>query len=294
MDPVRRIGWKQKKGRTMANTSTTQTAAQSGCRYPDDLAELQNLEGWEITEGQPDPRGYDLTDRSGKKIGTIQNLLASPSTRKIYFAVVEPASGTPHGRFAVPLEKIRFDRNHQKAMAQFTDAELARAPEYRQGKRNFDPCGDYWLGGAAQAATAPGGAATREVRVPVTEESAAVRKEQHEAGAVIVHKEVETKTQHISEPVTRTHVETETRAVPPGTPYAAGAGATALREGETLRIPIVEEELVVEKQPRVTQEVIIRTSPETEQVEKDVQLRHERVEVEEEGDVDLEQARRSR
>jgi stress response protein YsnF len=50
-------------------------------------------------------------------------------------------------------------------------------------------------------------------------------------------------------------------------------------------VPVVTEEVKVEKVPRVTEEVVIRTRPETEQVERDVQLRRERVEVEEEGDV---------
>jgi stress response protein YsnF len=49
---------------------------------------------------------------------------------------------------------------------------------------------------------------------------------------------------------------------------------------------VVKEEIKVEKVPRVTEEVVIRTQPETEVIERDVQVRHERVEVEEEGEVD--------
>ncbi|MBW3625038.1 MAG: DUF2382 domain-containing protein, partial [Armatimonadetes bacterium] len=55
----------------------------------------------------------------------------------------------------------------------------------------------------------------------------------------------------------------------------------------TLRIPVIEEDLKVEKSGRVTKEVVVRAEPEVEQVERDVTLRRETVEVEEEGDVDV-------
>jgi stress response protein YsnF len=60
------------------------------------------------------------------------------------------------------------------------------------------------------------------------------------------------------------------------------------REGETLRVPVVKEELKVEKVPRVTEEVVLRTETQTRQVQQDVQLRRERVNVQEEGDAEVE------
>jgi len=127
-----------------------------------------------------------------------------------------------------------------------------------------------------------------EIRVPVTEETAQVRKTEREVGEVGVRKEVDVETQHISQPVTQTRVVTERHAVPAGQAYAADADATVLREGETLRVPVVKEELIVEKVPRVVEEVVVRTEAQTQQVERDVQLRHERVEVDEEGEAEVE------
>jgi len=127
-----------------------------------------------------------------------------------------------------------------------------------------------------------------EVRVPVTEETAQVRKEEREVGQVGIRKEVDVETQRISEPVTQTRVVAERRAVPAGEQYTVDPNATTLREGETLRVPVVKEELKVEKVPRVVEEVVLRTEQQTEQVERDVQLRHERVEVEEEGEAEVE------
>ena len=127
-----------------------------------------------------------------------------------------------------------------------------------------------------------------EIRVPVTEETVQVRKEEREVGEVGIRKEVDVETQHISQPVTQTRVVTERHAVPAGEAYAADPNATVLREGETLRVPVVKEELKVEKVPRVVEEVVVRTEAETQQVERDVQLRHERVEVDEEGEAEVE------
>jgi len=149
---------------------------------------------------------------------------------------------------------------------------------------------------ASTAATRPAATDTRsmatsgEVRVPVTAETAQVRKEEREVGQVGIRKEVDVETQHISEPVIQTRVVAERRAVPAGEQYTADPNATTLREGETLRVPVVKEELKVEKVPRVVEEVVLRTEKGTTQVEQDVQLRHERVEVDEEGEATVENA----
>jgi uncharacterized protein (TIGR02271 family) len=270
-------------------------------RIPDDLTRLENLDDWEIAEGEPDPRGYDLIDRDGEKIGTIENLLASPTTQKAHFAIVDTGGWFQNKRFTVPLEELDFDADASRAYFAHTRAEFKEAPEYYEGFRDYDRCTAYWgslrTGERRERAGATTGRTktrTEEVRVPVTEETAQVRKEQRQAGAVSITKRTDVETKHISEPVTRTRVVAETREVPAGEQYAANANAATLREGETLRVPIVEEEVVVEKVPRVTKEVVLRKEAETEQVEKDVQLRHERVEVEEEGDIEVEQPRRTR
>lgn len=130
--------------------------------------------------------------------------------------------------------------------------------------------------------------AADEIRVPISEETAEVRKEQRQVGEVSISKQVDVETKHISEPVTRTRVDVERRAIPADQQAAYDASSTPLTEGDTIRVPVVEEELVVQKVPRVTGEVVIRKETETRQVEQDVQLRHERVDVEEEEEAEVE------
>jgi uncharacterized protein (TIGR02271 family) len=131
---------------------------------------------------------------------------------------------------------------------------------------------------------------TGEVRVPLTEERAEVRKETRQTGQVGIRKETDVETQHISQPVTRTRVSAEVRDIPPGEQHRAREGQTNLREGEVLRMPVTEEELVVDKRRQVTREAVLRTEEETKQEERDVQLRRERVEFDEEGDAEIEGA----
>jgi uncharacterized protein (TIGR02271 family) len=108
-----------------------------------------------------------------------------------------------------------------------------------------------------------------------SEEELAIGKREVRAGEVDVEKHVHT--EHVRRPVTRRveEVEVERRA-------ARGRGE--IRE-EEIRVPVSEEELVVEKRPRVREELIVRKRPveETEQIEAD--LRREEIEIERHGRV---------
>jgi len=294
-------------------------------RIPGDLDELENLTDWEVPPGEVDPRGYDLIGRDGDKIGTIKNLLASPSAERAYFAIVDTGNWFQHKLYAIPLAGLSFDPDDRVARALFTRAEFQGAPAYHAGTQEYGRWRDYWSGplqrqgvtmqtnttaaplAADTAAAAPAartaaaiptppaaaGAVRGEVRVPVTDETVQVHKEARTTGFVNIRKRVDVETQHISQPVTRTRVSVEEHDVAAGERSRLDPNATVLKDGETIRIPVVEEELVVEKVPHVTREVVVQSQSTTEQAERDVQLRHEHVEVDTEGDVDLEQPARA-
>jgi len=99
-----------------------------------------------------------------------------------------------------------------------------------------------------------------------------------EAGEAVVRKTVET--EHVRQPVTRRReeVEIERRPVERG----MAAGASDIAEGE-IRVPIMEEEVVVEKRPVVKEEIVVkkRAIEETQNVE--AELRKERIDVDESG-----------
>jgi uncharacterized protein (TIGR02271 family) len=89
--------------------------------------------------------------------------------------------------------------------------------------------------------------------IQLREEELTARKQQVEAGEVRLHKEVVTETKNIEVPVTREEVVIERR--PAGAVAATDAQFT--NGDETIRIPVMEEQVTVQKTPVVTEEVTV-------------------------------------
>ncbi|HEV2148342.1 MAG TPA: YsnF/AvaK domain-containing protein [Longimicrobiaceae bacterium] len=121
--------------------------------------------------------------------------------------------------------------------------------------------------------------AERDARLTLSEEELAVGKRRMEAGEVEIDKRVETR--HVSEQVPLSHDEVtiERRPIEPG------MHASARIAEEEIRVPLSEEEAVVQKRVVPKEELVVRKQQveETEMVEAD--LRRERVDVDTEGDV---------
>lgn len=130
--------------------------------------------------------------------------------------------------------------------------------------------------GAAPADRSVDGSSTVQLR----EEELRVEKDQVQAGEVRLRKEVVTEERTIEVPVTREEVVIERR------PAASGrkAGGT-IDEGEEIRIPLMEEEVRVEKTPVVREEVSLkkRQVQDTERVSETVRREEARIEQTGEG-----------
>lgn len=247
---------------------------------PGDLTRLSDLEEYELADYAEDPRGWKLRAPGGEEIGEIEGLIASPSRGKALFAVVEAGSWLSPRRVALPLDRVRFNPQNREALSAYQRDRFEAAPEWNEEFPDFAAYCAYWTGDLRSPETAAG-----EMRVPLREEVADVHKERREAGSLILRKRVVTETRQISEPVSQTRVSVELRELEPGAPYDA-AGATPLEEGETLRVPVMQEELTVDKQPRVTREAVVRTMRDTDQVERDIDLSREEVDVDTAGEVE--------
>ena len=118
-------------------------------------------------------------------------------------------------------------------------------------------------------------------RIAVREEELQAHKQSVETGEVRVRKEVVTEHRSLEVPVQREEVVIE-RHAPTGEP-----GASDIRPGEELRIPVRKEQVTVEKRPVVKEEVTVgkRVVQGTERVGGEVH--REEVRVEHEGDVDV-------
>lgn len=109
---------------------------------------------------------------------------------------------------------------------------------------------------------------TDERTLRLREEQLDVSKETVQTGEVEVHKEVVEETQKVNIPVSREEVYVERREV---NEVASGTDSV-IDDGETIRVPIMEEKVEVTKKPVVTEELVIgkREVTDTEQVVESV------------------------
>jgi uncharacterized protein (TIGR02271 family) len=115
-----------------------------------------------------------------------------------------------------------------------------------------------------------------ERTLTLREEQLNIDKERVQTGEVVINKEVNEQHKTINVPVEHEEVTVEHRSV---SGREANRETGTIEDGETLRIPVVEEKLEVSKKPVVTDEIVIKKHAvqETEQVQdtlkkEDIQL----------------------
>lgn len=278
------------------------------------VAPLGELDDYKVADGDPDIRGWDVTTQDGRKVGEVDELLVDTEAMRVRYIAVDlnddlagddrsvlvPIGaahlddeadrvlvvGISREQFTTLPEYRReaFDRDYESSVLssfQGSDRDVDRSRESRQpadtapdarhdedyyANRQFDDSGFFRQKRGA-----------REARVVRSEEELEIGKRQVRAGEVEVRKTVET--EHVREPVTRMREEVTVERHPV---EGRTVGETEIGEDE-IRVPVVEEEVVVEKRPVAKEEVVLRTREveDTEQVEAD--LRRERIDVDERG-----------
>jgi uncharacterized protein (TIGR02271 family) len=244
--------------------------------------------------------GYELYDRDGERIGKPDDLFVDEEDNPEYVGVWTDPSGSRS--LLIPAEVVTVDDTLRHMVVSHPKSLVDAGPSLDQGeeltpgleervRRHYglaglpgaDSRGGYgtYYRGDAEHAEERGGLAEpgilegdeEELRVRRSEEELKVGTREREAGAVWVRKRVRTDRERIVVPKKRVEVTVE--RVPVAEGEAAGA---EIREDEIV-VPIIEEEVIVEKRPVVREELRIRKEvvEETEVVEEDV--RREEIEV---------------
>ena len=259
-----------------------QNEEQRGEQY----ARMSELGDYRVSDEDPDPRGWSVVGRDGATIGRVEDLIVDTAAMKVRYLdiAVTDAAATGSSRARIPASRVDLEPAQRTVVADLSRAELSAFLGSEPGAASV--AGQQQWNDATDVAGEPRSRATavraREgsdvERITRAEEELQIGKRQVQAGEVVVGKHVET--ERVSTPVERRveHVRVERR------PVSAATGAAELREGE-IRVPIMEEEVVVEKRPVVKEEVVItrEVATETQQVEADV--RRERIDVS--GDEEL-------
>jgi uncharacterized protein (TIGR02271 family) len=242
----------------------------------DNMAPLSQLSDYEVADDSVDVRGWKVTGSSGTDIGKVDDLIVDPSTMQARYLAVQ-LDPTVHGTRAdvddtlpvlVPVSRANIHEDDKRVHLDSSGAGLAQLPRYRGHQVDRDYNDVFSQTEAPGAAADPG-----THRLTRSAEELRIGKRNIEAGEVKVRKHVET--EHVSEPVTRTRevVHVDRRPV-----SGDSAAAGELRDDE-IRVPITEEEVVVDKRPVVKEELVISKEriSETENVEAD--LRKEKIDV---------------
>ena len=213
------------------------------------LKRLSKTSDYEVAPNETDVRGWTVVGRDGSSIGKVDDLLIDTSRMKVAQLDVD-VKGGDHVR--VPAEDVQIDRTRREV----------RIEGYAPGA--------YRTAVAADRAST----ARDDERLTRSEEELRVGKRAVEAGQVVVGKHVETEHKQVPVNLKREEIVIQRR------PVNREASATDIREAE-IRVPLTEEEAVVDKRAVVKEELVVGKRVVEDQKTVDADVRREEFDIDE-------------
>ena len=105
---------------------------------------LQELDhsNFEIVEGEPDIRGWDVRYRNGEKIGSVEELILDTKAKKIRYMVVdldENELRLEHRKVFIPIGFAELDNQHDDVLIPNVSVDqLCRLPDYKRNSLTPD------------------------------------------------------------------------------------------------------------------------------------------------------------
>jgi uncharacterized protein (TIGR02271 family) len=225
---------------------------------------------------------YEVYDNSGEKIGKVDDLFVDENDNPEYVGVKMGFLGTRST--LIPMDTITVDESAGRLVTSADKQTVKNGPTFdddREITPDFENEVHSYYGLQSTETTEERGAYdayTREstdedeLRVQRSEEELRAGTREREAGALNVRKRVVSERQQMEVPTRREEVTVERVPV-------EGEASEAQIGDDEVRVPVTEEEVVVEKRPVAKEEVRIRKDvvEDTEVVEEDV--RKEEVDV---------------
>lgn len=260
--------------------------------------------------------GYDVLSNDGSSIGSVDSVWVDDATGNLEFIAVK--TGWIFGKnHVIPTEDASIDSNNQTITVPYSQDQISNAPSFGSDDElspddeqsiysaygmerttsqsptgmgtdtgtgyNQDTTGTQdttWQAG--QTGTQDTGwqsdqtSQSDQMEVPIVEEELAVGKREVQTGQVRLRKVVNT--EHEEVPVTLTREEVNIERVPAGDATAGNVPDNAFQERE-IDVPVTAEEPVVEKQARVTGQVQVNKTAETDTQTVGADVRRTDVEV---------------
>jgi uncharacterized protein (TIGR02271 family) len=210
------------------------------------LQRLSTSSDYQVAPDVPDVRGWNVVGRDGQRIGKVDDLLIDPARMKVAQLDVDIKGGD---HINVPAEEVQIDRANREVRIE-----------------------GYAPGAYRKVATSATGSSRTDERLTRTEEELRVGKRAVEAGEVVVGKHVETERKQVPVNLKREEIVIERR------PVNREAGATDIRDDQ-VRVPLMEEEAVVDKRPVVKEELVVGKRVVEDQKTVETEVRHEEFDI---------------
>lgn len=221
---------------------------------PNDLVvPLSGLDLPSAKQQQQDARGWSVTAANGLETGHVSDVLIDTRTAEVHAFVVELSGNSDLGSGAyhvlVAAEQASVDPARRTVhLNSLTWTDVALLPPYGDEPRPAQSDDTVVVQPSAPVPEA----VSREVRMTLFEEELQIGKKTVDAGEVVIGKRVEVEPVRETVQVMREDVVVERRPLPPG------VGFEPRIEGDVTYIPLVQEELVIEKRLVAREELVVR------------------------------------
>jgi len=237
-----------------------------------DLRRLSDVD-FTVADNEPDPRGWSVVDGSGRELGDVEDLIVDTAAMKVRYLELdlddELDRADKDQHVYIPIASADLDTERKQVIVRDGNATMLRS---------LVPTGSADGSAPVDGSSHSHDDAARTTgdvrRLERAEEEVRIGKRAVQAGEVRVSKHVET--EHVRDDValTREQVKIERQ------PVADRQASAEIRASEEeIRIPLVEEEVVIEKRAVVKEEIVISK----ERVEKtqpvDVEVRKEKFDI---------------
>lgn len=114
------------------------------------LVRLKDLGSWDVAEGEPDIRGWEVRTVGGRDLGKVTELLVDPDAGEVVMIDVDLSGSDRHA--LVPLRIVEIDRARRVLRmdsADLTPAEQEAVSEAKTGDRKWSDSGRVRYASAA-------------------------------------------------------------------------------------------------------------------------------------------------
>ena len=129
------------KEHTHHDTRTTAGGARDSARTHG-LQRLKDLDDFEVADGDPDIRGWDVRSSDGRHIGKVEELLVDTAAMRARYLEVEldrKELGLTEARhMLIPIGTARLDDDTDDVLVSESSTELLGAPQYDRSRFSDD------------------------------------------------------------------------------------------------------------------------------------------------------------